>query len=508
MKKVLLAILDGYGLRSDSDRNAVAAANAPVLKGLFEKYPHTRLACCGRDVGLPDGQMGNSEVGHLNIGAGRVVYQEITRIDAAIESGELDRSEPFQNLLKSAARKGVALHLMGLISDGGVHSSNRHVGALLERFANAGLRNVFIHAFTDGRDTPPRSGLQFVEQVDQHARALGLPGVVSVIGRYYAMDRDKRWDRVQLAYDCLVKDVGNVYRSVNEAISDSYQNDVTDEFIKPALIQPNGVSQGRIKPHDTILFLNFRADRARELSHALAIPGFDRFAVKELALEYFTLTQYDAAFPFPVLFKPQTMEKLLGGVIAEAGLKQLRCAETEKYAHVTYFFNGGVETPFTLEDRIMIPSPHVATYDLQPEMSSVEVANTVVTDVTKEKHDLIIVNFANCDMVGHTGSLEAATKAVEAVDVGIGRILTACRQHGYTAFVTADHGNAEQMWDYESNCPHTQHTLNDVPFIAVDDNTTIQFRERGRLADIAPTILAWMEQPQPTEMTGKSLILP
>ncbi len=507
MKKILLAILDGFGIRSDTDRNAIAAANAPTLKRLIAERPFTRLACCGRDVGLPDGQMGNSEVGHLNIGAGRVVYQDISRIDLALEDGSLDKIPNWQALIEDAKRDGTALHLLGLVSDGGVHSSDRHLKGMLERFAKAGLRNVYIHAFMDGRDTPPESGVRFVEEIDSFAKKLGLPGVVTVCGRYYAMDRDKRWERVEKAYRCLVYGEAQPFDSAHAAILDSYAKGVTDEFILPTVMVSNGQTLGRIKKNDTVLFFNFRADRAREISRALAIPGFTEFPVETLDLHYYTLTQYDITFPFPILFEQQAMSNLFGETIANAGLNQLRCAETEKYAHVTYFFNGGVEQPFPNEDRILIQSPKVATYDLLPEMSSVEVTDKVVESIESGKYQVIIINFANCDMVGHTGSLPAATAAVEAVDRGVTRILAACNSNEYTLFVTADHGNAEQMWDYESNCPHTQHTLNDVYFIVANADRELKMIDRGRLADMAPTLLKWIGLSVPEEMTGQSLII-
>ncbi len=507
MNKVLLAILDGFGIREDTDRNAIAAANAPTIKDIIATCPRTRLATCGHDVGLPEGQMGNSEVGHLNIGAGRIVYQDITRIDVALEDGTLDKTPNWINLLHDAARAGTALHLIGLVSDGGVHSADRHLKIFLSKIAQAGLREVYIHAFTDGRDTPPESGKKFIEDIDGYAKSLGLPGIVTISGRYFAMDRDKRWDRIEKAYRCLVNGDGAVFESAVEAVEISYQSGVTDEFILPCLVIKDNKPLGRIQKEDTVLFFNFRADRTRELSRALAIPGFSEFKVEPLDLKYYTLTKYDITFPFPVLFEQLTMNNLFGGIIAAAGKTQLRCAETEKYAHVTYFFNGGVEQPNPLEDRILVPSPKVATYDLKPEMSSVEVTDKVVEAVESEKYDVIIVNYANCDMVGHTGVLEAATKAVEAVDRGLTRVLKACKEHNVTTFVTADHGNAEQMWDYTQNCPHTQHTLNDVHFIIVGKNKDIKMRDRGRLADIAPTLLEWMELPIPSEMTGKSLVV-
>lgn len=506
MKKAILLILDGFGIRNEVDNNAVLQANAPTLKKIVESdFPKSRLTTCGNAVGLPKGQMGNSEVGHLNIGAGRIVYQDITRIDKSFETGFIKKNKVIKKLIKDAKKENQTLHLLGLVSDGGVHSSLNHLKKFLDCFSDEGVTKVALHAFTDGRDTPPQSGYSFVEDIHNYANSLGYHGVVSVMGRYYAMDRDKRWERNQKAYDCLVFGKGNTYLTPMEAIQDQYESGVTDEFLIPSFIVNDMPNYGRITKNDVVLFYNFRADRTRQLTKALTQFEFNEFPTVQLDLSYYTLTQYDATFPFPFLFEPQILANLFGEVLSNHGKKQLRCAETEKYAHVTYFFNGGIEKPFKGEDRILIPSPKVSTYDLKPEMSSVEVTDAVVKSIQSEQYDLIVVNFANCDMVGHTGSLKAAIKAVEAVDRGVKRILEVALDKKYGLFVTADHGNAEQMWDSVSNCPHTQHTLNDVYFIAVIPEKKAKLVSHGILADIAPTILEWMKLPIPSEMNGKSL---
>ncbi|MCX7835364.1 MAG: 2,3-bisphosphoglycerate-independent phosphoglycerate mutase [bacterium] len=508
-KRAILIILDGFGLRDEKQSNAIAHANAPTLKKLMTgNYPKTRLKTSGKDVGLPTGQMGNSEVGHLNIGAGRIVYQDITRINEALSNGAIKKNKVFKKLISEAKQKSRNnFHLLGLVSDGGVHSSLDHLKGLLNIFRKEKIQNVAVHAFTDGRDTPPYSGIEYVNDIHQYARNLGYRGVVSVMGRYYAMDRDKRWNRIKSAYDCLVFGKGQTFLDPVEAIKESYEKNVTDEFIVPSLIVNDLDNYGRIKQNDIVLFFNFRADRARQLTKALTKFQFNEFDVEDLRLSYYTMTQYDATFPFPFLFEPIELKQIFGEVISERGLKQLRCAETEKYAHVTYFFNGGVEVPFPNEERILIPSPNVSTYDQKPEMSSVEVTDAVVNSISKNEFDLVVVNFANCDMVGHTGVFAAAVAAVEAVDKGVKRILETALTNHYGVFVTADHGNAEQMWDDKANCPHTQHTLNDVFFVAVIPEKRKKLKTVGRLADIAPTILEWMDIPIPNEMTGKSLFL-
>lgn len=507
-KKAILIILDGFGIRKETDYNAVAHSDAPTLKKLMTgNYPKTLLKTSGKDVGLPDGQMGNSEVGHLNIGAGRIVYQDITRINESLSNGSIKQNKVFKQLLKEAKKNTKNFHLLGLVSDGGVHSSLDHLKGLLNIFSQEKIANVAIHAFTDGRDTPPNSGYGYIEDIHNYARSLGYRGIVSVMGRYYAMDRDKRWERIKRAYDCLVYGKGETFLTPTEAVKESYENNITDEFIVPSLILNDLDNYGRIKKNDIVLFFNFRADRARQLTRALTGFEFSEFEVEDLQLSYYTLTQYDAKFPFPYIFEPIVLKNIFGEVLSKKGLKQLRCAETEKYAHVTYFFNGGVETPFPNEDRILIPSPKVPTYDKKPEMSSVEVTDAVVNAIKKNDYDFIVVNFANCDMVGHTGEFHAAIQAVEAIDKGVKRILDVALKNDYGVFITADHGNVEQMWDEKANCPHTQHTLNDVIFIAIIPEVKTKLVKKGRLADIAPTILKWMNIPIPKEMTGNPLFL-
>ena len=506
MKKPLaLIIMDGFGLRRETEGNAIAAAKHPTLDRLWETCPHTQIGASGLDVGLPDGQMGNSEVGHTNMGAGRIVYQELTRITKSIEDGEMEREPALLHAMENAKKPGAALHLMGLLSDGGVHSHIRHLFGLLEMAKKNGVEKVFIHCFMDGRDVPPTSGAEYIEQLQKELARIGLGKIATVSGRYYAMDRDNRWERVVKAYDAMVNGEGIKAPDPVAMMHQSYADGVTDEFIVPAVVTENAT----IRSGDSVIFFNFRPDRARELTRTLVDPDFTGFRRKKgfFPLTYICMTQYDATMPnVEVAYKPQSLENTLGEYISKKGLTQLRIAETEKYAHVTFFFNGGVEAPYPGEDRALIPSPKVATYDLQPEMSAYAVTDEVVKRIRSGKYDVIILNYANCDMVGHTGVFEAAVKAVEAVDTCLGRTLAAIEEMGGRAFVTADHGNADRMTD-EHGEPFTAHTTNPVPFIAVGfpEGTRLQ-QEGGRLADIAPTMLQALGLPQPPEMTGRSML--
>jgi 2,3-bisphosphoglycerate-independent phosphoglycerate mutase len=498
-----LVIMDGYGLSDQRDGNAVALADTPNLDRLFAEYPWQRLECSGQAVGLPEGQMGNSEVGHLNIGAGRVVYQELTRINCAIEDGTLASNEVLDDAVDGAVKAGRAVHLMGLVSDGGVHSHISHLFALLELAKARGAERVYVHAFLDGRDVPPESGAGFVKQVERRIAALGVGSIATVCGRYWAMDRDRRWDRVERAWRLLVLGQGREADDAVAAIKQSYADGVTDEFVAPAAVK--GVD-GRMQDGDAVIFFNFRPDRARELTRALVDPAFDEFARPEMpSLRFVCLTEYDPTIPAPVAFPKDPPCCTLADVLAETGLRQLHIAETEKYAHVTFFLNGGAEPPKPGEERVLVPSPKVATYDMQPEMSEPEVAERLVREIEDGSADFYVVNFANCDMVGHTGVLEAAIAAVEAVDDGVGRVIEAIASKGGIALVTADHGNAEKMVDDDGVTPFTAHTANDVPLICVA-NGVRALREGGRLADVAPTLLDLMGLVAPGEWTGASLL--
>lgn len=505
MRRIILAILDGYGIAPPSPTNAITSANTPFLDRMWTENPHATLITCGEDVGLPPGQMGNSEVGHLNIGAGRVVYQDITRIDRAIRTEEFFSNSILLDLIRSLKRDGRTLHLLGLVSDGGVHSSIQHIRAILETCVREKFDQVVIHAFTDGRDTPPHSGLGHIQTLESWTKELGVGKIVTVVGRYYAMDRDKRWERLEKAYRALCHGEGAESASPQTAIQASYDAGVTDEFILPAVIEPENPAL-RIRPDDGVLFFNFRSDRARQLTQALTNPDFSEFECRVKVARYVTMTQYHEAYTFPVLFPPQQMTNLLGGVLADHGKRQIRIAETEKYPHVTFFFNGGDDTPFPGEERILVPSPKVATYDLQPEMSEPVVTNKLCEAILSQKCEFICVNFANCDMVGHTGVLDAAIKAVEAANHGAENLCAAAKQAGYAVLITADHGNAEQMWDPTTNGPHTAHTTNPVPLALVNADPRFSLRDGGRLADLAPTILEYLGIPQPSEMTGRSLL--
>ena len=509
-KPVTLIILDGWGVGDDPKYSAEAKANIPFYKSLIKQYPNTVLNCSGEYVGLPEGQMGNSEVGHLNIGAGRTVYQDYTRINLAVKSGQLAQNPVITSAMDKAKDSGKALHLMGLLSDGGVHSDIKHLFALLMIAANRGLDRIFVHAFLDGRDTPPQSGLGYVKELGAFIAGEGLSGkvkIATVSGRYYAMDRDNRWERVKKAYDAVVLGVGRPAANAEDAVKGAYGKGETDEFVKPTVIEAGGKPIGRIEDGDAVIFFNFRTDRTREITRAIAVEdfsGFERTGRPRLS-EFVCMTEYDKTFGLPVAFPPQTLDNIFGQVVSGLGLRQLRIAETEKYAHVTFFFNGGIEKPFPGEDRVLVPSPKdVATYDLKPEMSALQVTDEVLKRIKASTYDVIIMNFANPDMVGHTGIMEAAVKACETVDRCLARIIPAVNEAGGIAFVTADHGNVEKMFDPALNEPHTAHTSNRVPFVICHEGCRL--RESGTLADIAPTMLEIMGIKKPAEMTGESLI--
>ena len=501
-KPVVLCIMDGFGLNPSDYGNAVKAARTPKLDHIFSAWPTTRIGASGMDVGLPDGQMGNSEVGHTNIGAGRVVYQELTRITKSIADGDFFENEALKAAMISAREKGTALHLMGLLSNGGVHSHNSHLYGLVEMAKRLGVSRVFVHALMDGRDVPPTSGADFLAECEQKLREIGVGQIATVIGRYYAMDRDNRWERVEKAYAALVYGEGIQNPDPVSAVKKSYEEGVTDEFIVPTVCAENA----GIRADDSVIFFNFRPDRAREITRTLVDPGFSSFERRNgfSPLRFVCMTQYDKSMPnVTVAFPPQSLHNIFGEYISKAGKTQLRIAETEKYAHVTFFFNGGVETVFPGEDRVLIPSPKVATYDLQPEMSAIPVCDAVVERIESGAYDAVILNFANCDMVGHTGVFEAAVKAVETVDTCVGRVVDAVAQMGGAVLITADHGNADKMYEPDGS-PFTAHTTNPVPFIVV--GYPCELRDSGRLCDIAPTMLKIMGLPQPKEMTGESII--
>ncbi len=500
--RVLLCILDGWGVSGNKKYNAVETAHTPNYDDFMNNMSHTTIHADGLNVGLPEGQMGNSEVGHLNIGAGRVVYQELTRINKSIDEGEFFKNEEFRRAIDHIKATGGALHIMGLTSSGGVHSSMKHLEALIKLAADNSVKRVYVHTFLDGRDTPPRSAETFVAQVEKMLKDKNLPPVASVIGRYYAMDRDTRWDRVSKAYDCLVLGEGNKAESALDAIKNSYKKDVSDEFVEPTVIGGERISDG-----DSIIFFNYRPDRAREITKALTFSDFDGFERKKVLknIFYVCMTQYDESFDLAVAFRPQHLKNILGEVFDNNNIKQFRTAETEKYAHITFFFNGVVEEPGKLETRKLVASPKVATYDMKPEMSAYEVCDNVLSALDNEEYGFILVNFANPDMVGHTGVMDAAVKACEAVDDCVGKIAKKALDKGVKMIITADHGNAEWMYNEETKAPQTAHTTNIVPFIIVD-NKKYNLRKTGALCDIAPTVLDLMEIKQPEEMTGKSMI--
>lgn len=500
-KPLILMILDGFGVAPEKG-NAIKAANKPNIDRLFSSNPLTQIGASGMDVGLPDGQMGNSEVGHTNIGAGRVVYQELTRITKSIKDGDFFENEALCLAMDNAVKNGTALHIMGLLSNGGVHSHNTHMYGILEMAKKKGLEKVYVHAFLDGRDVPPSSGKDFVAQCVDKMKEIGVGKIATVMGRYYAMDRDNRWDRVSKAYAAMVYGEGNKATCPVDAVEKSYAEDVTDEFVLPTVIEGGAT----IQANDSVVFYNFRPDRAREITRTFVDPDFDGFERKEgfFPLNFVCMTQYDVTMPnVQVAFKPQSLKNTFGEYISEKGLSQLRIAETEKYAHVTFFFNGGVEKQYENEDRILVKSPSVATYDMQPEMSAYEVTDKLVEAIESGKYDVIILNFANCDMVGHTGVFEAAVKAVEAVDTCVGRVTDAIAKMNGVALITADHGNADKMIDTDGE-PFTAHTTNPVPFCVI--GYPCKLREGGKLADIAPTMLKILNIEQPEEMTGTSII--
>jgi 2,3-bisphosphoglycerate-independent phosphoglycerate mutase len=504
-KKAILVIMDGWGLGKVKSSDAIQHANTPFVSSLYNKYPHTTLVTCGEAVGLPDGQMGNSEVGHLNLGAGRIVYQELQRINVAVRDGSFAKNEVLLNAIHFAKTNKKPLHLLGLVSNGGVHSHINHLKAIIDICKAEGLQDVFVHAFTDGRDTDPKSGLGFITELQNHLdKTVGK--IATVDGRYYAMDRDKRWERVKLAYDALVNGVGEKASGAIEAVERSYANNITDEFIKPTVI--TGKDQqpvATIKDGDVVICFNFRTDRCREITQVLTQTDIPEQGMKKLSLHYTTMTLYDHSFKnVNVIFENDNLENTIGEIVAKNGLSQIRIAETEKYPHVSFFFSGGREKPFDTEKRIMIPSPKVATYDLKPEMSANEVTDAIVEEIENKSADFICLNFANADMVGHTGIWQAAIKAAETVDKSVERVVTSALKNDYTVFLTADHGNADYMVN-DDGSPNTAHTLNLVPLFIIDKEWKGTIKP-GKLGDIAPTILKVMGLEIPKEMTGDLLI--
>ena len=506
-----LIIMDGFGINPAKDGNAICAAGTPELDKLMERFPHTQLGASGMDVGLPDGQMGNSEVGHLNIGAGRIVYQELTRITKDIQDGTFFEKEPLVKAMDAVKENGGNLHLMGLLSDGGVHSHNTHLYALVEMAKQRGLKNVFVHCLLDGRDVPPTSGLEYVRQLEEKLNETGVGKIASIQGRFWGMDRDNIWDRVEKGYNAIALGEGIEESDPVQAVQNSYDNGKTDEFMIPTVITENGAPRATVNPGDSVVFFNFRPDRARQITRAFIMEDFTGFVRKKgfIPVQFVSMTQYDATFaPYlSVVNPPASMENTLGQYLAALGLTQAHIAETQKYAHVTFFFNGGVEAPNPLEDRFLIDSPKVATFDMQPEMSAPEVTEKALELIDSGKYDVMILNYANCDMVGHTGVMDAAVTAVKEIDKDVGILVSEILKMGGRAFVTADHGNADQMVDPATGEPFTAHTTNPVPFIACDEKLIGKtLRTGGRLADIAPTMLDSMGLPIPAEMTGKSLI--
>jgi len=500
-KTVLLCIMDGFGINDSEYGNAIKFANTPNLDKLFAECPNTLIGASGLDVGLPDGQMGNSEVGHTNIGAGRVVYQELTRITKSIADGDFFENEALVAAMENCKKNDSALHLMGLVSDGGVHSHNTHLYAIIEMAKRMGLDKVFVHCFMDGRDVPPTSGKDYIAELNSEMEKIGLGKIATIEGRYYAMDRDNRWERVVRAYNAMTKLEGNKFSCGVEMMQKSYEDGITDEFIVPSVSD----DAQAISDNDSVVFFNFRPDRAREITRAFVDSDFSGFEREQIKGLYFVcMTQYDATMPnVDVAFKPQSLDNTFGEYISDKGMTQLRIAETEKYAHVTFFFNGGVEKQYEGEDRVLINSPKVATYDLQPEMSAFEVTDAVVEKIESGKYDVIILNYANCDMVGHTGIFDAAVKAVETVDTCVGRVADAIKKIDGVMLITADHGNADKMYE-DDGSPFTAHTTNLVPLIIV--NKDCKLNEGGKLCDLCPTILDIMNLEQPSEMTGRSLI--
>ncbi len=500
-KPLCLMILDGYGIAPRDNKNAIHIAETPVMDKLMKEYPNTMLSASGMDVGLPDGQMGNSEVGHTNIGAGRIVYQELTRITKSINDKDFFENETLIAAMNNCITNSSKLHLAGLLSNGGVHSHNTHLYALVEMAKLKGIKEVYVHCFLDGRDVPPNSGIDFVKDLQTKLDEIGVGKIATVMGRYYAMDRDNRWERVEKAYNAMAFGEGKFADTAAEAVSLSYSEEVYDEFVEPTVITKGAT----VDTNDSVVFFNFRPDRAREITRCFVDDEFSGFDRKKYSKVYYVcMTQYDATMPnVEVAFKPQTLNNTLGEILSNKGLSQLRIAETEKYAHVTFFFNGGVEQVYDGEDRALINSPKVATYDLKPEMSAYEVTDEVLKRINSDKYDVIILNFANCDMVGHTGVMEAAVKAVEAVDSCVGKVVNAIKEKGGITLITADHGNADCMIDTDGG-PFTAHTTNKVPFIVIGKDCKLA---SGKLADIAPTMLDILGIEIPEEITGKSLIV-
>ncbi|MBN2731957.1 MAG: 2,3-bisphosphoglycerate-independent phosphoglycerate mutase [Balneolaceae bacterium] len=503
LSRALLIILDGYGLAKNPDVSAIDQAEKPFLDHLFNTYPHSKLSASGRDVGLPEGQFGNSEVGHLNIGAGRIVKQKLAEIDDAIQDGSFYHNAQLREAVQKA-KPSNRIHIMGLFSDGGVHSHNDHLYALLKLIKKENIDNAFVHAFTDGRDTSPHGGINYVREFQRRTKDIGVGTIASIVGRYYAMDRDNRWDRTQKAYNLLVHGAGEAFESPENALENSYEKGITDEFVEPKRIETG--QDTRIQPDDVVIFFNIRGDRARQITSAFTEPEFDTFeSTKKLNLHYYAFTSYDNDFEnVEVIFPPANLTNMLGEVISKHHLKQLRIAETEKYPHVTYFFNGGREEPLDGEDRILIPSPKVATYDLQPEMSAPEVTNALCDQLITEKHHLAILNFANPDMVGHTGDMQAAIKAVETIDRLMKKIVKTAQEHNFEILIIADHGNADCMKN-DDGSPHTSHTTALVPALVISQQNASSIHD-GILADVAPTLLQLIGIDKPEEMTGSSLI--
>jgi len=508
-KLTMLMILDGFGSNTQAEGNAVNLANTPNIDTLMKTYPITKINASGLAVGLPEGQMGNSEVGHTNIGAGRIIYQELTRITKAIEDGDFFLNEEFINAIENCKKHNSKLHILGLLSDGGVHSHNRHLYGLLEMAKRRDFEDVYVHCFLDGRDTPPASAENYLIELEDKMKEKGVGKIASITGRFYAMDRDKRWERVQKAYNTLVNGEGAKAVNAINAIESSYQKEVFDEFVEPTVIttMDGETPIARIEENDSVIFFNFRPDRAREITRAIVDPNFDGFETKNMKTYFVCFTNYDETMPnVHIAFKKEQISNTLGEIISNKNMTQLRIAETEKYAHVTFFFNGGEEKQYPGEDRILVPSPKVETYDMKPEMSAYEVTEKVLEAIEAQKYNCIILNYANPDMVGHTGNLDAAIKAVETVDECVGKVVKAVKDKKGNLLITADHGNAEQMIDYSTGEPHTAHTTNLVPLIVITEKENQKIKQDGKLADLAPTILDLMNIEKPEEMTGESLL--
>ena len=508
-KLTMLMILDGFGSNTQEEGNAVNLADTPNIDTLMKTYPITKINASGLAVGLPEGQMGNSEVGHTNIGAGRIIYQELTRITKSIEDGDFFLNEEFINAIENCKKYNSKLHILGLLSDGGVHSHNRHLYGLLEMAKRRDFENVYVHCFLDGRDTPPASAENYLIELEDKMKEKGIGKIASITGRFYSMDRDKRWERVQKAYNALVNGEGAKAVNAINAIESSYQKEVFDEFVEPTVIttMDGETPLAKIEENDSVIFFNFRPDRAREITRAIVDPNFEGFETKKMKTYFVCFTSYDETMPnVHIAFKKEQISNTLGEIISNKNMTQLRIAETEKYAHVTFFFNGGEEKQYPGEDRILVPSPKVETYDMKPEMSAYEVTEKVLEAIESGKYDCIILNYANPDMVGHTGNLDAAVKAVETVDECVGKVVKAVKDKKGNLLITADHGNAEQMIDYSTGEPHTAHTTNLVPLIIITEKENQKIKQDGKLADLAPTILDLMNLEKPEEMTGESLL--